>query len=98
MPKSFRKIILLLLIIGLNWSGISAIGETFAFFSDAENSTNNIFQAGTLGFSLAANDNFARGLNQAKQILKILVFQMMERLVLDIRFQLLVFLRDFVIT
>jgi len=57
MPKLFRKIVLLMLIIGLNWAGLSAIGGTFAFFSNAENSSANTFQAGILDLSLRSGQN-----------------------------------------
>lgn len=52
MKKSFIKIISLLLIIGLNWTGLSAIGTTFAYFSDTGVSSINTFGMGSLDFSL----------------------------------------------
>ncbi|MCK5416388.1 lamin tail domain-containing protein [Candidatus Parcubacteria bacterium] len=55
MLKSFRKIIVILLIIGLNWSALSAINGTVAYFSDIEISENNTYSAGTLDFSLDGN-------------------------------------------
>lgn len=50
--KSIIKIASILLIIVLNWIGLSAVIETFALYSDAEASNNNFYQAGTLDFSL----------------------------------------------
>ena len=50
--KSISKILIILIFFGLNWAGISAIGETFAYFSDTENSNSNTYQTGTLDFSL----------------------------------------------
>ena len=61
--KEFKKIISLLLIIGLNWAGLSAISETRAYFNDIEISENNIFQAGTLDFSLNSTDDFSPKVN-----------------------------------
>ncbi len=52
MKQSLIKIISLLLIIGLNWTGLSAIGKTLAGFSDTENSTENVLSAGFLDFRL----------------------------------------------
>ncbi|MCK4473703.1 lamin tail domain-containing protein [Candidatus Parcubacteria bacterium] len=52
MRQSIIKIISLLLIIGLNWTGISAVHSTLAYFSDNEDSNGNIYQAGTLDFCL----------------------------------------------
>jgi len=57
MKKSLIKTICLLLIIGLNWAGISAVGRTFAYFSDTETSSENSFSAGTLDFSLRSGQN-----------------------------------------
>jgi len=50
MKKSIIKIICFLIIIGLSWAGLSAIGRTFAYFNDNENSSENTFQAGTWDF------------------------------------------------
>lgn len=54
--KSIIKIICLSLIIGLNWAGLLAIGETVAYFNDIENSDGNEFAAGSLDFSLTSTD------------------------------------------
>ena len=56
MRKSIAKIIVIFLIIGLNWAGISAIGKTLAYFNDTEQSQNNSFQAGSLDFSLSSDN------------------------------------------
>ena len=57
--KSILKIISLFLIIGLNYSGLFAVGETMAYFNDKEISENNVYTAGTLDFSLfSPHDNF----------------------------------------
>ncbi len=53
--NSLFKILIILILISLNWTGILAIGETFAFFSDTETSLENSFSAGTLDFSLTSN-------------------------------------------
>ena len=57
MRKSLIKIVSLLLIIGLNWTGLLAIGQTFAFFSNAEDSNDNTFTAATLDLSLRSGQN-----------------------------------------
>ena len=57
--KSILKITALFLIIGLNYSGLFAVGETVAYFNDKETSKNNFYTAGTLDFSLRSDqDNF----------------------------------------
>jgi len=55
--KSFIKIICLLIIIGLNWAGLLAVGQTFAYFVDNEDSNANLYQAGILDFSLRSGQN-----------------------------------------
>ena len=50
--KSVSKILVVLILIGLNWTGISAIGQTIAYFNDNENSNNNLFQATMFDFSV----------------------------------------------
>jgi len=50
--NSIVKIICLLLIVGLNWTALLAIGQTLASFSDTETSTENVLAAGILDFSL----------------------------------------------
>jgi len=59
MKRVLIKITYLLIIIGLNWTGLLAVGETLANFSDIETSQGNIFSAGTLDFSLhSGQSNF----------------------------------------
>ena len=50
--KEFKKIISLLLIIGLNWTGILAISGTRSYFNDIEISEENIMSAGTLDMAI----------------------------------------------
>jgi len=50
--------LILMLIVGINWSGLFAIGQTLAYFNDIENSPENILSAGSLDFSLDAPVNF----------------------------------------
>jgi len=50
--KGLIKLVALVTIISLNWFGLAAIGETFAYFNDAETSSANALTAGTLDFSL----------------------------------------------
>ncbi len=50
------KITCVWLIIGLNWTGLSAIIETRAYFNDTENSEMNTLSGTTLDFSLIASD------------------------------------------
>lgn len=57
--KSIIKISSILLIIGLNWAGLSAIIETVAYLNDAEDSSQNAFSATTLDFSLNSSEDFA---------------------------------------
>jgi len=54
--RSLITIVSLVLIIGLNWTGLSALIGTLAFFNDDENSSLNSFEAATLDFHLNAND------------------------------------------
>ena len=54
MRKSFIKIISILVIIALNWSGFSAVIETISYYLDNEGDGGNTFTAATLDFSLAS--------------------------------------------
>lgn len=56
--KGLIKIIAVLLIIALNWTGLSAVYQTWAFFKDTENSLENFFQAGILDFELTSENDF----------------------------------------
>lgn len=59
MKRVLIKIVCLLIIVALNWSGLSAIIETFAYLADTETSPENSFTAGILDFSLSSGqDNF----------------------------------------
>lgn len=55
MQKSFLKILTLVLVIGLNWGGVSAVGYTLGMFNDTEYTSENTFTAGTLDFTLKAD-------------------------------------------
>jgi len=54
--KSILKIIVILIIVGLNWTGLLAVGKTLAYFFDNENSNANIYQASILDFSLTSSN------------------------------------------
>lgn len=65
MNKLILKFTVLLLVIGLNWAGLSAIGETWAYFNDIETAEENTLTVGTLDFSLNdANFDKTIGLNE----------------------------------
>jgi len=60
--NSIIKIISLLLIIGLNWTGILAIGQidqTLAYFNDSEDSQSNSLVISTLDFHLYSDSDFS---------------------------------------
>ncbi len=50
--NSVTKIIVLMMIIGLNWTGLSAVVQTIAYYNDTEDSTANSYTAGILAFIL----------------------------------------------
>lgn len=50
--KSILKITAFLIIVGLNWAGISAVGRTLAYHFDNEDSIGNFFKATLLDFSI----------------------------------------------
>ena len=52
MRKISVKFIVLFLIAGLNWFGLSAIGRTWASFNDIETSLGNTYVVGSLDFSV----------------------------------------------
>ncbi len=58
--KSISKILVVLILIGLNWAGISAVVRTFAYFNDTENSSGS-FAAGGLDFYLTSPSDFSPG-------------------------------------
>lgn len=47
-----KKLAVILLIIGLNWTGLSAIGHTVSFYNDTETASGNVQTAGQLDFIL----------------------------------------------
>jgi len=57
--KSLLKIVCLLIIVGLNWTGFLVVGRTSAFFSNNEDSNTNTFTASTLSFSLSSPEDFS---------------------------------------
>ena len=50
--NSILKIVVFSVIVALNWAGLSAVINTFAYFNDTETSNANNYQAGILDFSL----------------------------------------------
>lgn len=58
MKKLIIKTTCLLIIISLNWIGLSAVWQTFGFFSNTEGSPQNIFTAGVLDFELQSLTDF----------------------------------------
>ena len=58
MKRSFIKILAIVMIIGLNWTGLSAVIETFSYYNDIENSNGNTYQAGALDFVLTSPSGF----------------------------------------
>jgi len=59
MSKPLAKIISVLLIVGLNWTGLSAVWQTSAYFNNTEPSSANTFSAATLDFSLNGGADFS---------------------------------------
>jgi len=59
MHKLLKKFISIVLIISLNWTGLSAVGEALAAFFDNENSQSNVFSAASLDFALSSVANFS---------------------------------------
>lgn len=55
--NSIVKIISLLLIVALNWTGISAIGQTLSYFNDTEDSPGNIYSAGILDMTIRSGQS-----------------------------------------
>ncbi len=71
MKKIFFKFTALLLIIGLNWFGLSLVGETTAFFNDLENANDNSLAAGTLDFSLYAPGDFSLNFTPSDETMRL---------------------------
>ncbi len=57
--NSVTKIIVLMMIIGLNWTGLSAVVQTIAYYNDTEDSTANSYTAGILDFILESPSDFS---------------------------------------
>ncbi|MFH1990532.1 MAG: LamG-like jellyroll fold domain-containing protein [Patescibacteria group bacterium] len=72
---SVLKIIALLVIIGLNWIGLSAISETSAFFFNTKDSSANTFTAATLDFSLTGSDFSPSSLNPGESATRNIIIQ-----------------------
>lgn len=56
MSQFHKKIIILFLVLGLNYSGLLAVGETLAYYFDNESAPENVLSAGTLDFSITPSD------------------------------------------
>ncbi len=57
--SGLKKIAVVVLLIGLNWAGVAAIGQTVGYFTDNKNSSGNVFNATTLDFSLTSPVDFS---------------------------------------
>lgn len=57
--KFILKITVVLLIVGLNWTGLFSVIETIASFNDVEDSPQNMFSASILDFSLDLPPDFS---------------------------------------
>jgi hypothetical protein len=57
-PSLSLRTLALALIIGLNWAGLSTILKTDAYLNDVETSSENIYTAGALDFSLDSRTDF----------------------------------------
>jgi len=66
MNKLLIKFISLFVAIALNASGLLAVGEALAYFSNDENSSTNSFSAGTLNFSLTTGNDFVQVLTPSQ--------------------------------
>ncbi|MFH1990587.1 MAG: TasA family protein [Patescibacteria group bacterium] len=55
---SIAKIVAVLLIIGLNWVGLSAVVGTFTYFNDTETAEQNVYMVGSLDMALTSAGNF----------------------------------------
>lgn len=67
LKKSILKISVFLVITGLNWTGLLAVGNTLAYFGDTENFSENIYSVGTLDFSLT-NPNFSEFIGLTEEL------------------------------
>ena len=57
-----KKIAVVVLLVGLNWAGITAIGTTMGYLNDSENSSENVFAASSLDIVLSPDGIYASGL------------------------------------
>lgn len=57
--SALLRIVVLLLIIGLNWTGLSTLVGTRAYLNDIESSTGNVYTAGILDFVLVSLSDFS---------------------------------------
>jgi len=53
--SGLKRIAVVILMVGLNWAGIAAIGQTTGYFNDNENSSGNILDANSLDIALTAS-------------------------------------------
>ncbi|MDP2741322.1 MAG: lamin tail domain-containing protein [bacterium] len=56
--RFIKKMFLILTIVCLNWSGFSAVWQTSSYFLNNETSSDNVFSASDLDFSLSSAGNF----------------------------------------
>lgn len=56
---AIAKMVIFGLIMSLNWTGLSAVIGTFAYFGDAETSSENSLSASSLDFSLSSEEDFS---------------------------------------
>ena len=57
--KTALRLIVLSLFVGLNYTGLLAVGNTIAYFTDVEDSIDNTFYVATLNFGLESPADFA---------------------------------------
>ena len=57
--NSINKLIATLLIVSLNWTGLSAIGQTLCYFGDTVSSSGNTYTAASLNFFIPSALNFS---------------------------------------
>jgi predicted ribosomally synthesized peptide with SipW-like signal peptide len=65
MQKILRKILVILIIIGLHSSAFLTVGSTRAYFNDSESSDNNVYQAGVLDMEIS-EQNLQIAVNEEK--------------------------------
>ncbi len=67
---SIAKIVAVLLIIGLNWIGLSAVVGTFTYFNDTETAGQNVYTVGSLDMALTPAGNFSPSLTPNQNSLR----------------------------